>query len=102
MRASLVENLDWLRQNDQLPGIKCLHHHNGNANPGLEVRDNTNQIYRISSESKCFQSRFLCEVDRTVIAEVVDVGSSCRPISLANQHKLSTWESWQIFSLRQH
>ena len=46
MRASLVEILDWLRQNDQLPEIKSLHHHNGNANPGLEVRDNTDRIYQ--------------------------------------------------------
>ena len=44
--ASLVEILDWLRQNDQLPGIKRLHRHNGNANPGPEVRHNTDQIYQ--------------------------------------------------------
>ena len=52
--------------------------------------------------SKCFQSRFICEVDRTVIAEVVDVRPSCRSISLANQHKLSTWKSWRISKWREY
>ena len=84
--ASLVENLNWLQQNDQFPGNKCFHYHNGNANPSLELRDDTDQIYCISSGSKCFQSRFICEADRTIIAEVVDAGfrvdPSVLPISI--------------------
>ena len=49
---------------------------------------------------KHFQS---CSYMWTFIAEVtiVVVEFSYRFIGLAPQHKLSTWESWQIFSLRQ-